>query len=180
MQCRRASTPEPAGAVATGSRYRGVMQEFAAVSASSSNPSALVDRLNEKSAEGWSVVAIVGGAVEVTAFLSREAAAGSSAPSSAAATQPVAAEPGGWATSPTAATVPSAAWSDASAASASTAAAGTSGTAAAGTSSPQMAASSVPAQWAADPTGRYELRYWDGIRWTEHVSRAGQQYTDPL
>ena len=38
---------------------------------------------------------------------------------------------------------------------------------------------SVPAGWYADPAGRYELRYWDGTAWTEHVSRAGQQYTDP-
>ena len=38
---------------------------------------------------------------------------------------------------------------------------------------------SVPAGWYADPAGRYELRYWDGSAWTEHVSRAGQQYTDP-
>ncbi len=37
----------------------------------------------------------------------------------------------------------------------------------------------VPAGWYADPAGRYELRYWDGSAWTEHVSRAGQQYTDP-
>jgi Protein of unknown function (DUF2510) len=37
----------------------------------------------------------------------------------------------------------------------------------------------VPAGWYADPAGRYELRYWDGTAWTEHVSRAGQQYTDP-
>jgi hypothetical protein len=36
----------------------------------------------------------------------------------------------------------------------------------------------VPAGWYADPAGRYELRYWDGSTWTEHVSRAGQQYTD--
>lgn len=157
------------------------MQEFAAVSASSSNPSALVDRLNEKSAEGWSVVAIVGGAVEVTAFLSREASVGSSAPATATAASSVAAEPGGWAASPTAASAPSTPWSGATEVAASTAASGTPSTAAAaGTASAQMAASSVPAQWAADPTGRYELRYWDGIRWTEHVSRAGQQYTDPL
>ena len=39
--------------------------------------------------------------------------------------------------------------------------------------------SSVPAGWYADPSGRYELRYWDGSAWTEHVSRAGQQFTDP-
>lgn len=32
---------------------------------------------------------------------------------------------------------------------------------------------SVPASWAPDPYGRHELRYWDGSRWTEHVSDAG-------
>jgi hypothetical protein len=37
----------------------------------------------------------------------------------------------------------------------------------------------VPAGWYADPAGRIELRYWDGGAWTEHVSRGGQQYTDP-
>ena len=41
------------------------------------------------------------------------------------------------------------------------------------------AAPSVPAGWYADPAGRFELRYWDGSAWTEHVSRGGQQYTDP-
>jgi len=39
--------------------------------------------------------------------------------------------------------------------------------------------SAVPAGWYADPSGRFELRYWDGAAWTEHVSRAGQQFTDP-
>jgi hypothetical protein len=38
---------------------------------------------------------------------------------------------------------------------------------------------SVPAGWYADPSGRYELRYWDGDAWTEHVARGGQQFTDP-
>jgi hypothetical protein len=37
----------------------------------------------------------------------------------------------------------------------------------------------APAGWYADPSGRFELRYWDGSQWTEHVSRSGQQYTDP-
>jgi hypothetical protein len=37
----------------------------------------------------------------------------------------------------------------------------------------------VPAGWYADPAARFELRYWDGSTWTEHVSRAGQQFTDP-
>ncbi|MFV0306847.1 MAG: DUF2510 domain-containing protein [Desertimonas sp.] len=55
----------------------------------------------------------------------------------------------------------------------------TAGTAA---SQPAQSTGSVPATppgWYADPAGRYELRYWDGSSWTEHVSRAGQQYTDP-
>ena len=37
-----------------------------------------------------------------------------------------------------------------------------------------------PAAWHPDPMLRYELRYWDGTRWTEHVSRAGQTAIDPL
>ena len=37
----------------------------------------------------------------------------------------------------------------------------------------------VPAAWYADPSGRYELRYWDGNEWTEHVARSGQQFVDP-
>lgn len=36
----------------------------------------------------------------------------------------------------------------------------------------------VPAAWYADPAKRYELRYWDGKEWTEHVARGGQQFTD--
>ena len=43
----------------------------------------------------------------------------------------------------------------------------------------QPSTPAVPAGWYADPAGRFELRYWDGGAWTEHVSRAGQQYTDP-
>jgi hypothetical protein len=34
--------------------------------------------------------------------------------------------------------------------------------------------------WAADPTGRHELRYWDGSEWTAHVSDRGQVSADPL
>ncbi|NBU94785.1 MAG: DUF2510 domain-containing protein [Actinobacteria bacterium] len=40
-------------------------------------------------------------------------------------------------------------------------------------------ADAVPAGWYPDPSSRFELRYWDGTRWTEHVSRGGQQSTDP-
>jgi len=44
-------------------------------------------------------------------------------------------------------------------------------------------AQSIPARlppplWSPDPTGRHELRYWDGVRWTQHVSDGGVQATD--
>ncbi len=35
------------------------------------------------------------------------------------------------------------------------------------------------AAWHPDPTGRHELRYWDGTQWTEHVASHGRQSTDP-
>jgi hypothetical protein len=34
--------------------------------------------------------------------------------------------------------------------------------------------------WYADPSGRYEHRYWDGVGWTEHVSRGGVASTAPV
>jgi hypothetical protein len=37
----------------------------------------------------------------------------------------------------------------------------------------------TPAQWAKDPGGRHELRWWDGTRWTEHVANAGVTSIDP-
>lgn len=36
------------------------------------------------------------------------------------------------------------------------------------------------AAWHPDPTGRHELRYWDGTQWSEHVSDGGVQSTSPL
>ena len=34
--------------------------------------------------------------------------------------------------------------------------------------------------WHPDPTGRHELRYWDGSTWTDHVADQGNQSVDPL
>jgi uncharacterized protein YxjI len=39
--------------------------------------------------------------------------------------------------------------------------------------------SNHPPAWHPDPFGRFETRWWDGERWTEHVSRAGQSFVDP-
>ncbi len=36
------------------------------------------------------------------------------------------------------------------------------------------------AGWYSDPLGNHELRYWDGWKWTEHVSDSGVQKIDPL
>ncbi len=42
-----------------------------------------------------------------------------------------------------------------------------------------MTDTGTPASWHPDPFGRHELRYWDGVRWTEHVSSHGKQAVDP-
>jgi putative membrane protein len=36
------------------------------------------------------------------------------------------------------------------------------------------------AGWFADPSGRHAGRYWDGIRWTDHVDDDGHASVDPL
>ena len=41
------------------------------------------------------------------------------------------------------------------------------------------AAQDIPANWYKDPSGRFELRYWNGSAWTEHVSSGGSQSIDP-
>jgi hypothetical protein len=38
----------------------------------------------------------------------------------------------------------------------------------------------TPRSWLPDPSGRHELRYWDGTRFTEHVADGGKISTDPM
>ena len=52
-------------------------------------------------------------------------------------------------------------------------------TAAAAPAAATTSVPTTPAGWYPDPSGRYEMRYWDGDKWTEHVSRQGQTFTDP-
>lgn len=40
--------------------------------------------------------------------------------------------------------------------------------------------SAVLAAWLVDPTGRHQVRYWDGTAWTGHVADAGVAAEDPL
>lgn len=173
------------------------MQEFSSVTASSYDAESLAPLLNDKAADGWSVVSIVAAGTNIVAYLQREAdehsvdttptaedasaeaapateetaAASPFVPAAAAAEETQVDEPAGWATAPEQATTdtsitepepePAAVAQPVEAEAA------------------PAADSAVPAGWYADPSGRFELRYWDGAAWTEHVSRAGQQFTDP-
>ena len=184
------------------------MQEFSSISVSSFEADSLTSQLTEQSANGWNLVSIVPTGTTITAYLSR-AAGSTSTPITKvvepvvvepvvvepvvvepafvesafvesavdAAPEPDLAptiptvsvsspvdEPAGWAIEPEAV-------SD----TVSTGVAEVSADA----GQPAAAAGAAPAGWYSDPSSRFELRYWDGNQWTEHVSRAGQQYTDP-
>jgi len=41
-------------------------------------------------------------------------------------------------------------------------------------------APTTPEAWYSDPARRYESRWWDGSRWTQHVSTKGRTMSDPL
>ena len=126
------------------------MFEYAAFNPFNASPEGLAAELTRKSAEGWEVVSITTTHDgRFCAFLRRPVR---STASTAAVTT---------ASTPSATTVAAALSSDAGHA------AGTGATPA------------VPAAWYKDPSGRYELRYWNGTTWTEHVARGGQQFTDP-
>ncbi|MGE5211330.1 MAG: DUF2510 domain-containing protein [Acidobacteriota bacterium] len=178
------------------------MQEFSSVTASSYDAESLAPLLNEKAADGWSVVSIVAAGTNIVAYLQRDTDGAATEPES---TEPVAEsteataevaaepaadeapaavdEPAGWASAPEetpAEEAPAAAAEP----SVDDLAAQVSEPEAAPEPEPVAEAapaveSAVPAGWYADPSGRFELRYWDGTAWTEHVSRAGQQFTDP-
>lgn len=132
------------------------MHEYSTVILSNGSADALAGELTRKSAEGWEVVSIVptfDG--RYCAFIRRTTGASASAVTTASA----------------------AGYGMAS----STSAAGT-----ADTDAPAELADAgqpgqplPPADWYADPSGRYELRYWNGADWTEHVARKGKQFTDP-
>ena len=175
------------------------MYEFDSVSVSTYEAASLAAKLSEKSADGWEVVAIVPAGSDITAFVKRATTDDDVVEgTTVAATEPAAtdattvSEPAGWGTAPetaaagsswgqTAAGDSGSSWgTDTSSGSGwGTGAAAATTAAATPTQPAQPATPSVPAGWYHDPAGRYELRYWDGSAWTEHVSRNGQQYTDP-
>jgi len=127
------------------------MQEYSSVSVYVTEHAKLTDKLNSLASEGWSVVSIISTGSEVVAYVSRASnVSASTTPTSAAHVTPV----------PTPASDQNG-WASASA------------------GSTTVTSPSVPADWYKDPAGRYEFRYWDGTKWTEHVSRGGVRHSDP-
>lgn len=138
------------------------MYTYDVVSESVRNPHELAAELTRRSGEGWEVVQITyDGAAWFHAFI-RHAGRVSVAPHpgmSADTSQPSVAGPIGDARPSVVTTTPSPASNPVTASAPST---------------PQ-----VPANWYPDPSKRYELRYWNGTAWTEHVATGGVQSIDP-
>lgn len=42
----------------------------------------------------------------------------------------------------------------------------------------QVVAGTAPG-WHHDPAGRWQVRWWDGVAWTDHVASGGRVATDP-
>ncbi len=134
------------------------MLEYAALT--SSDPADLARQMTERSAQGWEILQIVTSGTNITAFARRAAVTAQVSTPSVVSTPAT-----------------SATWSSTTA---STAASTPVVTSAVNTSvASSVGDAAAPANWYADPAGRYELRYWNGSAWTEHVSRNGQQSVDP-
>ena len=137
------------------------MLEYAALT--SSDPADLARQMTERSAQGWEILQIVTSGTNITAFARRAAVTAQVSTPSVVST-------------PATSAATSATWSSTASTSASTPVV-TSPVNTSVTSSVGDAA--APANWYPDPAGRFELRYWNGSAWTEHVSRNGQQSIDP-
>lgn len=161
-----------AGIVSTGGDVTAFLSRVSDGASSSSTDSAASD----SSSDGSSGSALTGSGVTGSSSTAAYTTPSSNEP-------PKVTEPAGWATAPSSSSSPSGAGfgSDSGSSSAPMApiAEQQSYAPAAGAYNPAPSAPAVPAGWYADPANRFELRYWDGSTWTEHVSRAGQQYTDP-
>lgn len=141
------------------------MYTYDVVSESFRNPQELAAELTRRSHEGWEVVEIVNDGTHWFHAFIRHAGNVAVAPRPGM--------PGGITTGDT----PTMAATSSTVAPASQ----TTTPSGAGTtpSSATGAAPSVPANWYKDPSGRFELRYWNGSAWTEHVSTGGTQSIDP-
>jgi len=140
------------------------MLEYAALT--SSDPADLARQMTERSAQGWEILQIVSNGANITAFARRAAVTAQVANTVAAPA----------ASTPATSAATSATWSSTASTSASTPVVTNPVNTSVASSVGDAAA---PANWYPDPAGRFELRYWNGSAWTEHVSRNGQQSIDP-
>ena len=151
------------------------MYTYDVVSESAKNPHELAAELTRRSAAGWEVVQIVfdgehwmhafvrhHGQTSVGTFPTASASVGSPAWETQQSAGSAAPAPVAQTASPVQAENP---WQSASGATTAASSAG--------------AVPSVPANWYKDPSGRFEMRYWNGSQWTEHVATAGKQSIDP-
>lgn len=130
------------------------MFTYDVVSESVRNPHQLAEELTKRSANGWEVVQITyDGAAWFHAFIRHAGSVPVGPHAKAEELQP-------------AVTVANASVPSAPTAAPSSAATG--------------ATPAVPADWHKDPSGRFELRYWNGTAWTEHVATGGKQSIDPV
>ena len=135
------------------------MLEYAALT--SSDPADLARQMTERSAQGWEILQIVSSGTNITAFARRAAVTAQVTTPAATATTPTTSATWGSTTASTSASTPVV-------------------TSAINTSiASSVGDAAAPANWYPDPAGRFELRYWNGSAWTEHVSRNGQQSIDP-
>ncbi len=135
------------------------MFTYDVVSESVRNPHQLAEELTKRSANGWEVVQITyDGAAWFHAFIRHAGSVPVGPHAKAEELQP--------AVTVANASVPSAPTAQPATAAPSSAATG--------------ATPAVPADWHKDPSGRFELRYWNGTAWTEHVATGGKQSIDPV
>lgn len=129
------------------------MHEYMSLKVSSAEHADLATQLTTLSTQGWNVVNIVSTGTELIAYVSRPQSARPAVTSTSTASS--ADNSTGWASVQSAqVAVPQSAPA-------------------------QTATPAVPADWYPDPSRRFEYRYWDGTKWTEHVSRAGTVHKDP-
>lgn len=154
------------------------MKEFVSIKVSSFDHDALATSLTAKSADGWSVVSIVSVNSDIVAYLSRDS---NVRPTPATVdTSSVSSEPAGWGATRTGGASASAPTQMVAAApSSDTPSTEAPATVSQSSTSAPSGTPSVPADWYKDPSGRYDYRYWDGQKWTEHVSRGGTVHKDP-
>jgi hypothetical protein len=158
------------------------MYTYDVVSESIRNPHELAAELTRRSEQGWEVVQVVyDGATWFHAIIRHEGRVGVAPYPGASAPKSLGADSSSEITTqPSTTTGTPAVTATVSAPEADTAQTDTSSVETdPAASAAESSVPEVPANWYKDPSGRFELRYWNGTAWTEHVATGGRQSVDP-